>query len=77
MTSTRRTFTKSASLACLGALAGAGTARSQSRGPAKSKRDLVMQVMENPSKPGYIPAGLFMHFGVRGDPLNFWQSRRE
>ena len=80
MTSTRRSFTKCASL-CLGALAGTRFASGQVkggvvgsepiagrvRGPAKSKRDLVMQVMENPSKPGYIHAGFFMHFGVRGD----------
>jgi len=33
----------------------------------KSKRDLMLEVLEMSAKPGYIPAGFFMHFGVRGD----------
>jgi uroporphyrinogen decarboxylase len=35
--------------------------------PGKSKRDLVMQVLDMSTKPNYIPAGFFMHFGVKGD----------
>jgi hypothetical protein len=35
--------------------------------PSKSKRDLMMQVLDMSSTPGYIPAGFFMHFGVKGD----------
>jgi len=34
---------------------------------AKSKRDLMMQVLDMSSKPVYIPAAFFMHFGVTGD----------
>lgn len=37
------------------------------RAPVKSKRDLMMQVLDMSSKPTYIPAGFFMHFGVTGD----------
>ena len=33
----------------------------------KSKRDLMLEVLEMSAKPAYIPAGFFMHFGVRGD----------
>jgi uroporphyrinogen decarboxylase len=33
----------------------------------KSKRDLMMQVLDMSATPGYIPAGFFMHFGVQGD----------
>jgi uroporphyrinogen decarboxylase len=35
--------------------------------PSKSKRDLMMQVLDMSKTPGYIPAGFFMHFGVTGD----------
>ena len=34
---------------------------------SKSKRDLMMQVLDMSSTPAYIPAGFFMHFGVKGD----------
>lgn len=30
--------------------------------PAKSKRDLMMQVLEKTGSPNYIPAGFFLHF---------------
>ena len=33
----------------------------------QSKRDLVMQVKDMSKTPSYIPAGFFMHFGVKGD----------
>jgi uroporphyrinogen decarboxylase len=83
-TSTRRNFTKGASMASLGSLVGikaalaqkvpaAGgaqgfqPARSQSGKPGKSKRDLMLEVLNMAATPGYIPAGFFMHFGVRGD----------
>ena len=36
-------------------------------GLAKSKRDLMMQVLDMSTTPNYIPAGFFMHFGVKGD----------
>jgi uroporphyrinogen decarboxylase len=42
-------------------------ARSQSAKPARSKRDLMLEVLNMEAKPGYVPAGFFMHFGVRGD----------
>jgi len=42
-------------------------ARTRSGGPAKSKRNLMLEVLNMESKPGYVPAGFFMHFGVRGD----------
>lgn len=35
--------------------------------PAKSKRDLMMQILDMSARPSYIPAGFFMHFGVKGD----------
>ncbi len=66
MTSTRRNFARH-SLACLGALAAGGPARGQSRGRGKSKRDLMMDVLNLGATPAYIPAAFFMHFGVRGD----------
>jgi uroporphyrinogen decarboxylase len=40
----------------------APTARSD-----KSKRDLMLEVLNKTTAPGYIPAGFFRHFGVRGD----------
>jgi len=33
----------------------------------KSKRDLMLEVLEKPATPNYVPAAFFMHFGVRGD----------
>ena len=33
----------------------------------KSKRDLMLQVLDMSETPNYIPAGFFMHFGVQGD----------
>src|SRR5208283_3597483 len=33
----------------------------------KSKRDRMMEVLDVSVRPGYVPAGFFMHFGVRGD----------
>ena len=41
--------------------------RSRSAKPSKSKRDLMLDVLNMAAKPSYIPAGFFMHFGVRGD----------
>ncbi len=35
--------------------------------PAKSKRDLMMAVLEMAAPQSYVPAGFFMHFGVKGD----------
>lgn len=42
-------------------------ARSQPAKPARTKRDLMLEVLNLEAKPGYVPAGFFMHFGVRGD----------
>ena len=42
-------------------------ARTQSAKPARSKRDRMLEVLNMDSKPPYVPAGFFMHFGVRGD----------
>ena len=50
-----------------GGTPGLGPSRSPSAKPAKSKRDLMLEVLNMQSKPGYVPAGFFMHFGVRGD----------
>ena len=35
--------------------------------PAKSKRDLLMAVLDMAAPQSYVPAGFFMHFGVQGD----------
>jgi len=43
------------------------TGRSQTSRPPRSKRDLMLEVMDMNTKPSYVPAGFFMHFGVRGD----------
>ena len=51
------------SVALLGTMAGVG----RSAGGVKSKRDLMQQVLNMQAKPGYVPAGFFMHFGVKGD----------
>jgi uroporphyrinogen decarboxylase len=45
----------------------ARASRSPSAKPSKSKRDLMMDVLNMAAMPSYIPAGFFMHFGVRGD----------
>jgi uroporphyrinogen decarboxylase len=33
----------------------------------QSRRDLVLQILDNSKIPSYIPSGFFMHFGVKGD----------
>lgn len=63
---TRRDLLKSAAVAPLGTLS-ARPARAQSAKRPKSKRDLMQEVLHMEAKPGYIPAGFFMHFGVTGD----------
>ena len=50
-----------------GSAQGFQAARSQPAKPAKSKRDLMLEVLNMEAKPGYVPAAFFMHFGVRGD----------
>jgi uroporphyrinogen decarboxylase len=64
MNTSRRNFIQSASIASLGPLIAARTASAQR---AKSKRDRMLDVLNTSAKPGYIPAGFFMHFGVKGD----------
>ncbi len=76
---TRRELLQGASAVSLGALAEVGmtapraaTAAQGARpgrpsGPARSKRDLMIAVLNMEARPGYIPAGFFMHFGVKGD----------
>ena len=72
MTRSRRKFIQGAS-ATLASLAGIQAALGQTapparrRVPAKSKRDLMLEVLDMPARPSYIPAAFFMHFGVRGD----------
>ncbi len=46
---------------------GIQAARTQSAKRAKSKRDLMLEILNMDSRPDYVPAGFFMHFGVRGD----------
>ena len=41
--------------------------RKRAAGPAKSKRDLMTAVLNMDARPSYVPAGFFMHFGVKGD----------
>jgi uroporphyrinogen decarboxylase len=79
--STRRQFIKTASVAALGSLAAArailaqyGSAKpgtvpaSQPKiAKSKSKRDRMTDVLDMSTKPGYVPAAFFMHFGVKGD----------
>ena len=73
--STRRAVLKHASMASLGSLLGAQAALSQTgkaagarpAARARSKRDFMEDVLNMSSNPRYIPAGFFMHFGVRGD----------
>jgi len=50
-----------------GGTSGFQPVRSPSARSAKSKRDLMLEVLNMKSRPGYVPAGFFMHFGVRGD----------
>ena len=82
-TVSRRKLIKRASMVWLGSWAGikTGLPRERSTGrtpslrsspsqaakPVKSKRDLMREVLNMKSEPGYVPAGFFMHFGVRGD----------
>ena len=77
----RRDFLTGASLASIGILGGLpsvfannqmDTVQALSKGirpsvVVKSKRDLMMQVLDMSGIPNYIPAGFFMHFGVKGD----------
>lgn len=78
----RRKFIAKASLVSLGTMTGmqsllnpdlslkASTpvlTNSVQQAPSKSKRDLMMQVLDMSARPNYIPAGFFMHFGVKGD----------
>lgn len=79
--SSRRKFIAKASIASIGALSGiqsvlatASSSGAESieltknlKASVKTKRDLMMQVLDMSSKPNYIPAGFFMHFGVTGD----------
>ena len=60
---TRRNMLTGGSAALLGTMAGVG----RSAGGVKSKRDLMQQVLNMQAKPGYVPAGFFMHFEVKGD----------
>lgn len=75
MKTSRRGFISKTSLAALGVIAGTQSVRAESI-DAKSlkpamignkKRDLMMQVLDMSKTPNYIPAGFFMHFGVKGD----------
>jgi len=79
MNTSRRSFIKKAGLTSVGSLAGL-TAFGQNNlnenkrsdsvlisKSTKSKRDLVMQVLDMSKTPDYVPAGFFMHFGVKGD----------
>ena len=81
--SSRRKFIKGTSLASIGAVGGIQSVlanispsfvqyqKADSKGlkpvSGKSKRDLMMQVLDMSTTPSYIPAGFFMHFGVQGD----------
>ena len=79
MSSTRRRFLKHASAVPLASLAGFDIASARAPQPVppsgirtgvgrtKSKRDLVMDVLDRSKTPAYVPAGFFMHFGVTGD----------
>jgi len=65
---TRRNLIKSAAVTSLGSLVGVNPGlAAQPAGTAKSKRDLMLAVLNMEAKPGYIPAAFFMHFGVHGD----------
>ena len=58
---------KSASLASLGSVLPVKAVRGQAARPVRSKRDLMQAVLDLSTPPSYIPAGFFMHFGLRGD----------
>ncbi|HWB59968.1 MAG TPA: uroporphyrinogen decarboxylase family protein [Chthoniobacteraceae bacterium] len=63
----RRHFLKTAAAAtALGAMA-PRRILAQSKPASKSKRDLMMAVLDTSAAPAYIPAAFFMHFGVKGD----------
>ena len=73
--SSRRNFLKSSSLGTIG-LMGAAKERNQTQtsplkkplnAKAKSKRDLMEDVLQKGSKSDYVPAGFFMHFNKKGD----------
>ena len=66
-TPSRRSFCKSVALASLGSLMRVKPVRGQAARPVRSKRDLMHQVLDLSTPPSYVPAGFFMHFGVRGD----------
>ncbi|GAA4398010.1 uroporphyrinogen decarboxylase family protein [Nibrella viscosa] len=57
----RRQFIGASALAAVSA-GTLPTAFAKSAPLAKSKRDLVMQVLDKSSKPNYIPAAFFLHF---------------
>lgn len=59
----RREFIGAAALAAttIGALP-QSLATARPNAPAKSKRDLMMQVLDKSAKSNYIPAGFFLHF---------------
>jgi len=75
--SSRRAFIKNTSLSVAGSVAGInylsnnyipGVPNAATSGRvSRSKRDLVMDVLNMSKTPSYIPAGFFMHFGVKGD----------
>ncbi|MBK9390974.1 MAG: hypothetical protein IPN68_12545 [Bacteroidetes bacterium] len=75
--SSRRNFIKNTSLSVAGSVAGINYLSDNyipdlvsSKATAKlprSKRDLVMDVLNMAKTPSYVPAGFFMHFGVKGD----------
>lgn len=77
----RRKFLATSAIASIGTLRGIQTLFDSTSGKeesktatgtvqkstGKSKRDLMMQVLDMSSRQAYIPAGFFMHFGVTGD----------
>jgi uroporphyrinogen decarboxylase len=75
--SSRRDFIKKASLSVTASVAGINYmsdnyipdihSSAVSVRLSRSKRDLVMDVLNMSKTPSYVPAGFFMHFGVKGD----------
>ena len=79
--STRRKFLAGASVASLGVLSGLPTLSAENQANKvssvaqgsrptrvfRSKRDLMMEVLDMSHTPNYIPAGFFMHFGVQAE----------
>jgi uroporphyrinogen decarboxylase len=61
---TRRNLMRGAAMGSLAPLVSGRRARSA---PAPSKREYMQQVLNMSARPGYVPAGFFMHFGVKGD----------